>query len=301
MPSTSSSSPSPHRRRARRCRRRAAPPQAASTMARSRRFLGANTPGVSTKTSWLSPSLAMPRSGTRVVCTLCETIDTLAPTSALTSVDLPALGAPMMATKPQRWASGVGCMASLVRRHSCNRLRDAFALEQRSRRDCSAARFEAPSPRAGAHPSMRTSEVKRGAWSGPLRLTSTYSGKANPCLAPIPAAPILASARRWSRAVVLARPQAAHDRARRLKAGVEKDGAEEASMASARMVPLARPPLPASLSKGSGAGPGPRRGRHARRLRRDQAIVAARQLALAGGGKRSLSASAMTARARGRQ
>ena len=77
-------------------------------MAVSRRFLGANTPGVSMKTSWLSPSVAMPRSGTRVVCTLCETIDTLAPTRALTSVDLPALGAPIMATKAQRWASGGG-------------------------------------------------------------------------------------------------------------------------------------------------------------------------------------------------
>jgi hypothetical protein len=38
----------------------------------------------------------------RVVCTLCETIDTLAPTSWLTSVDLPALGAPISATNPDR-------------------------------------------------------------------------------------------------------------------------------------------------------------------------------------------------------
>jgi hypothetical protein len=85
-----------------------APPQAASTIAVSSRFLGANTPGVSTKISWLSPSMAMPRTGTRVVCTLCETIDTLAPTSALTSVDLPAFGAPMTAMKPQRWSSTGG-------------------------------------------------------------------------------------------------------------------------------------------------------------------------------------------------
>ena len=49
-----------------------------------------------------SPAMAMPRTRQRVVCTLWVTIETLAPTSALTSVDLPALGAPMRATKPQR-------------------------------------------------------------------------------------------------------------------------------------------------------------------------------------------------------
>src|SRR5215469_9240177 len=44
----------------------------------------------------------MPRSSVRVVCTLCETIATLAPTMELISVDLPTLGAPIRATKPQR-------------------------------------------------------------------------------------------------------------------------------------------------------------------------------------------------------
>ena len=44
----------------------------------------------------------MPRISARVVCTLCETIVTLEPTSALSKVDLPALGAPISATKPQR-------------------------------------------------------------------------------------------------------------------------------------------------------------------------------------------------------
>src|SRR5262245_44469377 len=46
----------------------------------------------------------MPRTRLRVVCTLRDTIDTLLPTSALMSVDLPTLGAPMSATKPQRVA-----------------------------------------------------------------------------------------------------------------------------------------------------------------------------------------------------
>ena len=40
----------------------------------------------------------------RVVCTLWVTIEILMPTSQLASVDLPALGAPISATNPQRVA-----------------------------------------------------------------------------------------------------------------------------------------------------------------------------------------------------
>src|SRR5262245_5770031 len=79
-----------------------APPHAASTIARSRRRFGAKMPGVSMKTSWLAPTMAMPRRVVRVVCTLRLTMATLVPTRVLTRVDLPALGAPMIATKPQR-------------------------------------------------------------------------------------------------------------------------------------------------------------------------------------------------------
>ena len=71
-------------------------------MARSSRRRGLKMPGVSMKMSWLLPSMAMPRIGMRVVCTLWLTIEILAPTSAFTNVDLPALGAPMTAMKPQR-------------------------------------------------------------------------------------------------------------------------------------------------------------------------------------------------------
>jgi acyl-CoA dehydrogenase len=46
--------------------------------------------------------MAMPSTRERVVCTFGLTIETLPPTSRLTSVDLPALGAPRMATVPQR-------------------------------------------------------------------------------------------------------------------------------------------------------------------------------------------------------
>src|SRR3546814_18396645 len=47
-----------------------------------------------------SPSSAMPSRRARVVCALAGVIATFWPTSALTSVDLPALGAPMTATRP---------------------------------------------------------------------------------------------------------------------------------------------------------------------------------------------------------
>ena len=45
----------------------------------------------------------MPISRARVVCALGVTIATFWPTSALTSVDLPALGAPITATNPASW------------------------------------------------------------------------------------------------------------------------------------------------------------------------------------------------------
>ena len=80
-----------------------APPHAVVTIARSSRRLGAKSPGVSTRMICVSsPTITIPRIRARVVCTLRETIETLAPTNALTSVDLPALGAPIKATKPQR-------------------------------------------------------------------------------------------------------------------------------------------------------------------------------------------------------
>src|SRR5712672_2820598 len=81
-----------------------APLQAVDTMARSSRRLGRKMPGVSTRMIWALLSITMPRIKARVVCTLRETIVTLEPTSALTSVDLPTLGAPISATKPQRVA-----------------------------------------------------------------------------------------------------------------------------------------------------------------------------------------------------
>src|SRR5215217_7812288 len=83
-----------------------APPQALSTMARSSRRLGAKMPGVSMKTSWALSVVTTPRTWLRVVCALCVTMETLVPTRALSSVDLPALGAPTRAMKPQAVSMG---------------------------------------------------------------------------------------------------------------------------------------------------------------------------------------------------
>src|SRR5207253_1842974 len=68
----------------------------------------------STKISCAAPSMATARTGVRVVCTLCDTIATLVPTSALMRVDLPTLGAPMSATKPQRRPAGAAGSGSAI-------------------------------------------------------------------------------------------------------------------------------------------------------------------------------------------
>src|SRR6202790_3258437 len=83
-------------------------PQAVPTMARSSGRFGEKIPGVSTKMSCAAPSIEMPRISVRVVCTLGVTIETFAPTSALSSVDFPTFGAPISATKPQRLAPSAG-------------------------------------------------------------------------------------------------------------------------------------------------------------------------------------------------
>ncbi len=95
--------------------------------------------------SWLSPSSAMPIRRTRVVCALALTMATFWPTSALTRVDLPALGAPTMAIRPQR--SG----------HGFNSVRRARAAA------VSASCLDMPSALAEARPALSTDTVKRGA------------------------------------------------------------------------------------------------------------------------------------------
>src|SRR5213078_2260517 len=108
-----------------------APLQAVDTMARSSRRFGEKMPGVSTRMICALFSIAMPRISARVVCTLRETIVTLEPTSALTSVDLPTLGAPISATKPQRVSPDAPGVGSTVIAAAA----DAFAFDHHGGRD----------------------------------------------------------------------------------------------------------------------------------------------------------------------
>src|SRR6267154_6289061 len=103
-----------------------APLQAVDTMARSRRRFGEKMPGVSTRMICALFSITMPRISARVVCTLRDTMVTLEPTSALTSVDLPTLGAPISATKPQAVATGAAspCDSTVIAAAA-----DAFARD----------------------------------------------------------------------------------------------------------------------------------------------------------------------------
>src|ERR1700752_2004449 len=104
-----------------------APVQAVDTMARSSRRLGEKMPGVSTRITCAPSSMTMPRISARVVCTLRETMVTLEPTRALTSVDLPTWGAPIRATKPQRVLPPVSAVIAAAG--------DAFALDHHAGRD----------------------------------------------------------------------------------------------------------------------------------------------------------------------
>src|SRR6185437_6571045 len=89
-------------------------------------------PGVSISTICALFSMTMPRISARVVCTLRETIVTFEPTSALTSVDLPTLGAPISATKPHRVCpDAVSARDSFVIAAAAN----TFALDHHGSRD----------------------------------------------------------------------------------------------------------------------------------------------------------------------
>ena len=79
-----------------------------------------------------SPRMATPARGGAWSAPCGETIETLAPTSRFSSVDLPALGAPISATKPQRVAVRPG-----LRHERSSDIRLAAAA-------CSAARLDLP-------------------------------------------------------------------------------------------------------------------------------------------------------------
>ena len=157
----------------------AAPPQAAFTMARSSRRRGRNSPGVSTKTSCASPSMAMPRIRVRVVCTLWVTIETLAPDHAVRA----ASTCPRSARRSARPARSASRPALQPRQHRLRRRLLRRALRGRPRL----------APRRPS--ASRTSTEKTGAWSGP----SPVEVDSRPAAAARGSAPIPA-ARSWRRA-----------------------------------------------------------------------------------------------------
>ena len=107
--------------------------------------------------------MATPRTGKRVVCTFWVTIETLAPTRRLVRVDLPALGAPMMAAKPARVV-----MRSFMRQSSggCVSMRLGGGL-------LGLLLASGPRRARARSPGTRTSTVKAGAWPGPSRPTTS--------------------------------------------------------------------------------------------------------------------------------
>ena len=137
-------------------------------------------PGVSTKMIWLWSSAVMPRSRARVVCTLWVTMATLPPTIWFSKVDLPALGAPISATKPQRinaaWVSSV-----ILPEH----FRATGGLWPPPVRQ---AVWSRPHRSPVHSPVTETLMLNSGAWSGPSSAVKLVKRVARgPCLGPIPA------------------------------------------------------------------------------------------------------------------
>ena len=110
--------------------------------------------------------MAMPRTIERVVCTLWLTIETLVPTSRLTSVDLPALGAPMMRDEAAAGSRLDRRSVGIAAFHTPSRTSSAVAAVLLGLA-AGAARRRAPASSV----STVTSTSKRGAWSGPLSPT----------------------------------------------------------------------------------------------------------------------------------
>src|SRR5438270_8793003 len=156
-----------------------APAQALATMARSSRRRGTKIPGVSMNTSCERPAMAMPRSGMRVVWTLCETMASLVPTSALINVDLPTLGAPINAIKPQRVPAspeGAEEVATLSRARSLVldlSLRSCAELPEARR----APRFLSAIEPIRLHAGAREHSGRGGLLGGTLRAAQPLGGR----------------------------------------------------------------------------------------------------------------------------
>ena len=133
------------------------PVHAAATIARSSRRRGVKMPGVSTSSTWLAPRIMIPRTRNRVVCAFGVTIDSFAPASRLTSVDLPAFGAPTTATKPH-----ASLPPGSTRGHAPSTRSRSLAAS------CSAARL-LPAVPEPVNPPAVTVTTNSGACGGPTR------------------------------------------------------------------------------------------------------------------------------------
>src|SRR3989338_5815199 len=71
-------------------------------------------PGVSRKQAWNSGPSSMPRMRCRVVCGLCDTIDSLNLSSEFSRADLPTLGRPASATNPALWGVAKGTSLAIA-------------------------------------------------------------------------------------------------------------------------------------------------------------------------------------------
>ena len=189
--------------------------------------------------------MAMPITRMRVVCTLGETMLTFEPTSALTRVDLPALGAPTMATKPAR-------VLQVCVMHSFNRSSSVIAASR------SASRLLPPRPRAGSCPLIDRHRRRRPAHAAALRdRPRDRPAAAGAAPAPIPAAPS------WDRAAPRAwlLSRSPHSRSTQAAAAAKpasrKTAPSSASSASARMVGRTAPPCARSDSPSRISAPRP--------------------------------------------
>ena len=130
-------------------------------------------PGVSTKTNWVAPSVRMPVMRCRVVWALREVMLIFWPTSALSRVDLPTLGLPTMAIRPQRWRTGGRRLAGIRFVRSFWGCLRACALSRSSMAAaaaCSPARREPPMPRSSRPSStISHSTSKVCLWAAPER------------------------------------------------------------------------------------------------------------------------------------
>ena len=170
--------------------------------------------------------MAMPITRMRVVCTLGDTIETFEPTSALTSVDLPALGAPTMAAKPARVRAARALLTALL---SC--------LEHQGRRGALGLALGQPAPLRRRQVADRDLDQEHRLVLGAFAADLLVGRQRQPaCPAPIPAAGSWAAAARDA-GCPAARPTAA----RRLAAAASKPASTKiapssASSMSARMV-----------------------------------------------------------------